>query len=89
MGAMDKLALKGFPVKSQEEELLEEDPMARFLKKSSPEDDLTLTGKPKYKGKAPAPNRFQLPPGYRWDGVDRSNGFEARLLKRRNERLTS
>eukprot|EP00834_Sanchytrium_tribonematis_P000947 NODE_19_length_47148_cov_1.447810.p38 type:complete len:141 gc:universal NODE_19_length_47148_cov_1.447810:29311-29733(+) len=48
-----------------------DDPMYHQLKKQS--------RIPSYSGEFPA-NRFLQSPGYRWDGVDRSNGFEERYL---------
>ena len=59
------------------------DPAAQFMK--TKEEGRSVTGKPVYKGPAP-PNRYGIRPGYRWDGVDRGNGWEAERFKAQNRR---
>lgn len=58
------------------------DPALRFLTKKEVNKG---PQKPSYKGSFP-PNRFNIRPGYRWDGVERSNGFEARYFQKKHQR---
>jgi pre-mRNA-splicing factor CWC26 len=64
----------------------EGDPMLDYLRakrrKDNPADD-----KPAYKGPSGPPNRFNILPGHRWDGVDRSNGYENKLFASRNAKV--
>ncbi|XP_047463839.1 BUD13 homolog [Mugil cephalus] len=59
----------------------EGDPMAAMLRQKKGRNTKTQE-KPRYKGPAPPPNRFNIQPGFRWDGVDRSNGFEQKRYSR-------
>ncbi|KAJ3308967.1 bud site selection protein [Boothiomyces sp. JEL0838] len=72
---------RGLAIYSDDEELNNElksvvrwgDTMATAVKKKK-------SKKYTYKGFAP-PNRFGILPGYRWDGVDRSNGWEVKVFQ--------
>lgn len=76
------------------EKELEEDPMLQFVRRKKLKEKVRMAAdrgelvfaKPEYRGPPPPPNRFRIPPGYRWDGVDRSNGFEKRLTEKQAER---
>ncbi|XP_044178642.1 BUD13 homolog [Acropora millepora] len=65
--------------KMLEDQEREDDPMLAYMKQKKKKSQMSKGGKkekPLYKGPDPPPNRFNIRPGYRWDGVDRSNGFE-------------
>lgn len=74
-------------------EIRKDDPMAAYAyKKTKKQIDASgVPQRPVYKGPPPRPNRYGIRPGYRWDGVDRANSFEDKLLnsqfnvKRRKE----
>ena len=64
------------------DELRDGDPMAAYATKKYAKAR-AASGKaqrPVYKGPPPKPNRYGIRPGYRWDGVDRANGFEDKVL---------
>jgi len=65
-----------------------EDPMLAYMqsKRKKAIKSSGVMQYPEYKGPPPPPNRFGIKPGYRWDGVDRSTGFEKRLFEHSNKR---
>lgn len=60
------------------------DPMLQYMRqqKEKKKDPKTLS-MPTYQGPYPE-NRFNIRPGYRWDGLDRSNGYEKKLFDIQN-----
>ena len=74
----------------RKDEIRAEDPMAQYMMKKITKQARAagVPEKPVYKGPPPRPNRFNLRPGYRWDGVDRGNGFEDRWFKKQSAMVT-
>ncbi|KAH6931114.1 hypothetical protein HPB50_022224 [Hyalomma asiaticum] len=65
----------------------EGDPMLNYIrKKKKKQAGDGASGRPTYSGPEPPPNRYGIRPGYRWDGVDRSNGFEKKLIESKNNK---
>lgn len=83
-------------------EIRDGDPMAEYFAKKQREEEevqgvdsrsgqgnsVARARRPVYKGPAPPPNRFNILPGYRWDGNDRGNQWESKILKAANYRAS-
>ena len=65
-----------------------EDPMTSFIKDTTTtkkEFEDVSKSKFVYNKGINIPNRFNIPAGYFWDGIDRSNGFEQMYLRKQTE----
>lgn len=63
---------------------LADDPMLAYFREKEKEKQGADNGAKIYKDPYP-PNRYNIRPGHRWDGVDRSNGHEKRLIERETQ----
>lgn len=63
-----------------------EDPMTSFIKDPTKKEfEDVVKSKFVYNKGINIPNRFNIPAGYFWDGIDRSNGFEQMYLRKQTE----
>jgi len=63
------------------------DPMLNLVQKKKKKSKNSAPAKPVYRGPPAPPNRFAILPGYRWDGEDRSNGFEKMHFEQQSKRF--
>merc|ERR1712037_390984 len=73
----------------QKAKMHQDDPMFEYMmskNKTKTKKARQQSSKKMYTGSSTAPNRFGILPGYRWDGVDRSTGFENKLFTYHNEK---
>ncbi|CAL7948335.1 unnamed protein product [Xylocopa violacea] len=64
----------------------EGDPMLEYIKQKQIKEGKRQPDRPTYEGSY-MPNRFGIRPGHRWDGVDRSNGYEKRWFEAQNAKV--
>ncbi|XP_018046702.1 PREDICTED: BUD13 homolog [Atta colombica] len=72
--------------KELREQEREGDPMLKYIKQKQIKEGKRKPDPPQYQGSY-APNRFGIKPGHRWDGVDRSNGYEKKWYEAQNAKV--
>ncbi|KAL0117335.1 hypothetical protein PUN28_010292 [Cardiocondyla obscurior] len=72
--------------KELREQEREGDPMLKYIKEKQIKQGKRKPDPPQYQSSY-APNRFGIRPGHRWDGVDRSNGYEKKWFEAQNAKV--
>ncbi|XP_076237579.1 uncharacterized protein LOC143181180 [Calliopsis andreniformis] len=72
--------------KRLKEQEREGDPMLEYIKQKQIKEGKRKPDRPAYGGSY-MPNRFGIKPGHRWDGVDRSNGYEKKWFEAQNAKV--
>lgn len=86
MGELQLAKEKNQPLiySNRKSQLYHDDPASSFQKKDLIFDTVSPLGKKLYNKIYPE-NRFKIIPGSRWDGIDRSNGFEKKWFAKHSE----